>query len=224
MRMTISRFRLVGLASAALLAMPYAWAQDVELLVTHSEVSSGADGVRRSTEFSERMSRSRDNIWISRVLPSGSRSGHEQAKADRQHKHLDVSTASRWITHGADGTVQVRIVPNDERVVVNVGKTDYGNIGFDGSWTAAWNLIDPALLTRMKAGRVAGGLTTYTLLETGRNLKVVWNGKLQIPAMIESTDRSSRRQTVVQVLDRSAARPWDKLRGLPQKDYSDYLD
>ena len=55
-------------------------------------------------------------------------------------------------------------------------------------------------------------------------LKVVWNTKLQLPMRVESTDATSRRQTVVQVLGAPASRPWDKLQGFTQKDYSDYLD
>ena len=224
MHKMISRFLRVGLTGAALLALPHAWAQDAELLVRHSEVSSGPDGVRRSTEFSERVSRSGDNIWISRVLPAGSHSELEHAKARKQHKHLDVSTASRWITRGTDGAVLMRIVPNADKVVVNVGKTDYGNVGFDGSWAAAWHLMDPTVLSRMTAGRVVGDLTTYTLRDKDRKVKVVWNGRLQLPVLVETASGSSRRQTVVEVIGPSATRPWEKLKAFAQKDYSDYLD
>ena len=92
------------------------------------------------------------------------------------------------------------------------------------SWAAAWSLIDPATLKRMKAGPVAGDLITYTLAEKGRLLKVVWNTKLEIPMRVESSDAGSRRETVVQVVGGPASRPWDKLQGFTQKDYSDYLD
>nr|WP_060985548.1 hypothetical protein [uncultured Acidovorax sp.] len=212
------------LASAALLAMSHAWAQDVELLVRHSQVSTGLDGVKRSTEFSERVIRRSDSIWVSRVLPTASPEHHEHAATSKQHKHLDVTTASRWITRAADGTLTVRIVPNDEKVVVTVGKADYGNIGFDGSWAAAYNLIDPAVLERMQTGGVTGDLTTYTRRQKDRDVTVLWNRKLQIPVLVETVDGSSSRKTVVQVLSRSAARPWDKFLAAPQKDYSDYLD
>lgn len=224
MRMMISQFVRAGLASAALSALPHAWAQDAEFLVRHSEVSSGADGVRRSSEFSERVSRNGNNIWISRVLPAGTHAEHEHANAGKQHKHLDVSTASRWITRGADGIVLMRIVPSADEVVVNVGKTDYGNVGFDGSWAAAWHLMDPAVLSRMTAGRVVGDLTTYTLRDKNRDVKVVWNSKLQVPVLVETASGRSRRETVVKVLGPSAIRPWNKLKAFAQKDYSDYLD
>ena len=224
MRRAVIQTLRAGLASLALLALPQAHAQTVDLLVKHSAASQGADGIKRSTEFSERVTRTPDSVWISRVLPTGLHSGHDHAKGGEAHRHLDLSTASRWITRAPNGDIALRLVPNDEKVLVTVTKTDYGNVGFDGSWAAAWSLIDPATLKRMKAGPVAGDLTTYTLAEKGRMLKVVWNTKLQIPLRVESSDAGSRRQTVVQVLGAEASRPWDKLQGFTQKDYSDYLD
>ena len=213
-----------GLIGLPLLALPHVHAQTVDLLIKHSAVSLGADGIKRSTEFSERLTRTPDSVWISRVLPTGAHSGHDHAKGGEAHKHLDVSTASRWITRTANGDIALRLVPNDEKVLVTVTKTDYGNVGFDGSWAAAWSLIDPATLKRMKAGPVAGELATYTLAEGNRWLKVVWNTKLQLPMRVESSDASSRRETVVQVLGGPASRPWEKLQDFTQKDYSDYLD
>lgn len=224
MRRAVIRTLRAGLAGLALLALPHAYAQTVDLLVKHLAVSLGADGIKRSTEFSERFTRTQDSVWISRVLPTGAHSGHDHAKGGDAHKHLDVSTASRWITRAANGDIGLRLVPNDEKVLVTVTKTDYGNVGFDGSWPAAWSLIDPATLKRMKAGPVAGDLVTYTLAEKDRILKVVWNTKLQLPMRVESSDASSHRQTIVQVLGAPASRPWDRLQGFTQKDYSDYLD
>ena len=224
MRHTVTRTFCAALASLVLLALPQAHAQSVDLLVKHFATSQGADGIQRSTEFSERLTRTPDNVWISRVLPPGAHSGHDHAKGGDAHKHLDVSTASRWITRAPNGDVALRLVPKDENVLVTVTSTDYGNVGFDGSWAAAWSLIDPDTLKRMKAGPVAGDLTTYTLVEKDRMLKVVWNAKLQIPMRVESSDASSHRQTVVRVLGAEASRPWDKLQGFTQKDYSDYLD
>ena len=214
---------LVGLAGLAI-TVSMAHAQNLELLVKHSSASNGADGVKRSTEFSERITRTADTVWVSRVLPANTHSNHDHAKGGHEHKHLDVATSTRWITRDASGVMKVRLVPNDQKVLVSVTKTDFGNIGFDGSWAAAWSLIDPATLKRMKAGPVSGDLTTYTLVEKDRNLKVIWNAKLQIPTLVQSFDKTSRRETLVQVVGTPAVMAWDKLQGYATKDYSDYLD
>jgi hypothetical protein len=211
-------------AVASLFALCNAHASDVVLVVKHTVISNGADGIKRTTEFSERITRSSDNLWVSRVLPEGGHSEQEHAKSGKEHKHLAVSTAARWITRDASGAVQMRLVPHDEKLVVNVSKSDYDNVGFDGSWTAAWSLMDPTSLKRMQIGSVAGDLTTYTLTDKARKVKVVWNSKLQVPALVESMDKSSQRKTVVEVLSTKTERPWDRLQGYAQKDYSDYLD
>ena len=224
MHTAMQKSSMAVLAVAALLAGTAACAQEVELLVKHIAVSYGPDGVKRSTEFSERVLRAKDILWISRVLPKELHSDHDHAKGGKEHKHIDVTTASRWISREASGAVQMRLVPNDEKVVVAVSKTDYGNVGFDGSWAAAWSLVDPATLKRMKPVGVAGDLTTYVQTVQDGSVKVVWNSKLQMPVSVESKDRTSRRQTLVQVVSSSPARPWEKLQGFTQKDYSDYLD
>jgi hypothetical protein len=224
MRRAMHQTLKLTLAGVSLLAASWACAQDVELLVKHTTVSSGADGVQRSTEYAERISRSNDHIWVSRMVPTKAHSDHDHAKDGKAHKHLDVSTASRWISKDALGNAQISLVPSGQKVLVNISKSDWENVGFDGSWDAAWGLIDPARLKRMKTATVAGDLTTYILAEKGRSMKVVWNTKLRVPVLVESSDASSRRQTAVQVLQVALSRPWEQSRNFEKRDYSDYLD
>ena len=129
MRSAMQKPFIAGLVVVALQASAAACAQDLELLVKHTAVSYGPDGVKRSTEFSERVSRAKDSLWISRVLPKELHSDHEHAKGGKEHKHLDVTTASRWISRDASGAVQMRLVPNDERVVVAVSTRQTINQG-----------------------------------------------------------------------------------------------
>lgn len=229
-----------GLASALACCVGFVYAQasaqvntpqqapDLTLLVTHTAVANGVDGIKRTSEFSERITRSTGNVWIARVLPAAAHAEHAHGKAggklEKDHKHLDVSTASRWLARDATGALQMRLVPNDEKVIVQVSQTDYGNIGFDGSWSASWSLIDPAKLKQMKAGPTIGDLTSYTKAEKGGQIKVVWNNQLQIPVSVVSSDGTSRRETMVQSTGAPSTKPWEKLQGYTFKDYSDYLD
>lgn len=224
MRFAMNEGLRLVLACVALLAAQRTLAQDVELLIKHKSVAKGADGITRTSEFSERMSRARDNLWVSRVLPADSHAAAEHAKGGKAHKHLDVATASRWITRDATGNAQLKLVPVHGKVVVTIAKADFDSVGFDGSWDAAWSLIDAGTLKRMKPGSTSDDLTTYTLVEKDRSMKVVWNSRLQLPALVESTDRNSQRRAVVQVLQTRPARPWDGVQGFSQKEYADYLD
>ena len=212
------------LAACALAAALPALAQDADLLVRHTIVSAGADGVKRTTEFSERVVRRQDQVWVERIVPAGWHSAAEHAAGDHGHKHLDVAAAARWIRRdAATGKPALRLASAEDKVLVDVAPTDYGNVGFDGSWMAAYHLIDPASLKGLQDTGTRGDLTTYVSREPGRTLKVVWNRKLQLPVSVESSQGPSSRKTVVQVQPTRAV-PWDATAAYQKKDYSDYLD
>jgi hypothetical protein len=210
------------LAAALLACALPALAQDADLLVRHTIVSAVSDGIKRTVEFSERVVRRQEQVWIERVVPAGWHSAHEHAAGDKGHKHLDVAAAARWLQRGKDGKPALQLASAEDKVLVDVAPTDYGNVGFDGSWTAAYHLIDPASLKPLKATGTAGDLVTYVSQEPGRTLKVVWNQRLQYPVLVESSQGPSSRKTVVQ--PQAATPPWNVAKGYQKKDYSDYLD
>jgi hypothetical protein len=214
-------------ACALLLAgasAPPACAQDADLLVKHIAVSAGADGVKRTVEFAERMVRRQDQVWVERVVPAGWHTADDHGKAEQSHKHLDTAAAARWVTRSPDGTVGVRLASREDKVVVDVTRSDFENVGFDGSWTATYYLIDPAALRRMKIVSAQGDLITYTSTEANRQLKVVWNDKLKLPLLVESRSGASSKRTSVEVAALTKSLPWDGVKGYARKDYSDYLD
>jgi hypothetical protein len=208
---------------ACCMALPAA-AQNVDLLVTHTTIAAGADGIKRSTEFSERMVRRDNQVWIERVVPQGWHLAIDPAHADKEHKHLDVAVAARLITHDDAGKLRVRLASRQDKVLVDVDKTDFANIDFDGSWLAAYHLIDPAALKGMKPGGTKGDLTTYLSADKARQLKVVWNDKLNVPVLVESVSGASSKKTVVEIKPPARALPWQVTQQYTRKDYSDYLD
>jgi hypothetical protein len=214
-------------ACAALLAGAWtlpAAAQDADVLVKHTAISAGQDGVKRTSEFAERIVRRQDQVWIERVVPAGWHTADDHSKADKSHKHLDTAAAARWITRGVDGTAGVRLASREDKVLVEVAKTDFENVGFDGSWAAAYYLIDPAALKRMKVTATQGDLTTYTSADTNRQLKIIWNDKLKLPVLVESRSGASSKRTTVEVSAQAKTLPWDGIKSYARKDYSDYLD
>lgn len=208
---------------AGVFALPVA-AQDADLLVRHFAVSAGADGVKRTAEFAEHMVRRQDQVWVERVMPTGWHSADDHGKLGQSHKHLDTAAAARWVTRVADGSATVRLASREDKVLVDVSRTDFDNVGFDGSWAAAYYLIDPAALKQMKPVSTDGDLVTYTQSDATRQLKVVWNKKLQLPLLVESRSGASSKRTTVEVAAMVNSVPWDGLKGYTRKDYSDYLD
>jgi hypothetical protein len=199
-------------------------AQDVDLLVTHTTIAAGADGIKRSTEFSERMVRRDNQVWIERVVPQGWHSADDHAHADKEHKHLDIAVAARWIVHDDAGKLRMRLASKEDKVLVDVDRTDFANIGFDGSWLAAYHLMDPTALKGMKLAGKKGDLTTYLSADKARHLKVVWNDKLNIPILVESVSGASSKKTVVEIKPPAKVLPWQVTQHYTHKDYSDYLD
>jgi hypothetical protein len=105
-----------------------------------------------------------------------------------------------------------------------VDKTDFANIDFDGSWFAAYYLIDPKALKDMKSAAKKGDLTTYMSADKARQLRVVWNDRLKIPVLVESISGASSKRTVVQIQAPATTLPWQATQRYTRKDYSDYLD
>lgn len=208
-------------------------APDVSLQVTHYSVSMGIDGIKRSTEFSERVLRRGETMWVERVMPAHA---HPETTAQdpkavkvvaKEHAHPDLTTATRWIERGADGKTRLRLVAAHDQVVVSIAPTEYGTVGFDGSWLAAYHLMDPALLKKLKASNTtAQGQWFESTTPGAPQVRVLWDAKLEVPLQVvtRSADGASSRTTTVRVLQGAEKAPWQATTTFATKDYSDFLD
>jgi hypothetical protein len=202
-------------------------APDVSLEVTHQSNILGADGIKRSSVFSERIVRQGDTVWIERVMPAGAHHEDEHAKAKagtaKDHKHADLSAATRWIQRLPDGKLKFRLVAIHDKVVVNVSPAEYGTVGFDGAWLTAYHLIDPAVLKTMKASESTPQGQWYESAKKGNKVRVLWDTKREIPLQVISQGPNGSRSTTVKDLA-TIKNPWDATSQFPRKDYSDFLD
>lgn len=205
-----------------------AQADDLALKIDHESTSLSADGVTRITRFSERLVRRDQQSWLSRIIPPGAHEEAEHQGAGKSHKHMDVNAASRWVVKGADGKLRVRIVNSHEKLVVDVPVTDYGNIGFDGRWSTANQLIDPMQLQRMKpSSRLApAGARWYEGGNRDSRVWLLWDEKVQYPRRIESTNARGTQSSLMVVTRESMPDrlPWSGLESYAQKEYADLLD
>lgn len=215
----------------SLLAMGAAQAApDVTLEVTHQSSALGADGIKRSSVFTERVVRQGDAVWIERVVPPGAHLDDDHAKAKmgaaKDHKHADLSAATRWIQRLPDGKLKFRLVAMHDKVVVDIAPAEYATVGFDGSWLAAYHLIDPAVLKKMKAGETTPQGQWYEDAKGANKIRVLWDEKRAMPLQVVSQSDQGRatRTTTVRVMDAMTKNPWNMTQKFSQKDYSDFLD
>ncbi|MEY5099715.1 MAG: hypothetical protein RJA36_2434 [Pseudomonadota bacterium] len=205
-----------------------AMAQDLALQIEHESVSLSADGVTRSTRFAERLIRRGQQSWIARILPAGAHEQAEHHSGGKGHKHMDTAAAARWVVRDDNGRLQVRLVDTREKMVVDVASTDYANIGFDGRWTTASQLLDPEQVRRMQPIQrsAPAGCRWYEGKSSEARVQVLWDERAGFPRRIESANHSgSQRSTLVARQEAMPATlPWTTLKGYVQKEYSDLLD
>jgi len=203
-------------------------AQDLALKIDNETTTLQPDGVTRITRFSERLVRRDYQSWVARILPVGAHEEDDHKAADKNHKHMDVSAAARWVTRGEDGKLRVRVVNAHEKMVVDVSPVDYVNIGFDGKWSSASQLLDAEQIRRMKASARSAPVGTRWVEGGTRDVRVqvLWDEQAQYPRRIESSNlRGTYVSTMVVTRETMPARmPWTQVGGYQQKEYSDLLD
>lgn len=203
-------------------------APDISLEVSHKIVALTPDGTKRTAEFTETVDRQASTVWVARVIPPGfHREDEHKAGNAKSHKHADLSAATRWITLDKDGKVKLKLVAPHDKVIVDVAQAEFSTVGFDGSWAAAYHLIDPVVLKKLEPAEKQGDLQWYqTKGNKTPDLRILWNSVLEIPMKVEfrNPQGTSMRSTTVKVLAQTTKSPWSNLKGFNQKDYSDFLD
>lgn len=203
-------------------------ADDLAVRVQHDITVLGADGVTRITRFGERLVRQGNNSWVVRIVPAGAHGEAEHAHGGKAHKHMDLAAAARWVSREADGKLRVRLINSHEKMVVEVPAADYGNIGFDGKWATASNLLDPEQLKRMKpiSRSAPQGARWYEGSTASARVQVLWDATARYPMRIESRNASGSSHSTMEVNREPMPRvlPWTQLEGYARKDYSDLLD
>ena len=210
-----------------LLATP-ALADDLAVRVEHEITTLSADGVTRVTRFGERLVRRDTQSWVARILPAGAHAEADHKHAGKGHKHMDLASAARWVEQGADGKLRVRVVDTHEKVIVEITPVDYGNIGFDGKWSTASQLLDPEQIKRMKPSTrsAPAGARWYEGGSPQARVQVLWDEKAHYPRRIESANAAGTNQSTLVATREAmpAAMPWTRLAGYEKKDYADLLD
>lgn len=212
---------LLAACAASAQAAPDAPALDLKLAY-YSRVRT-PEGVTREARYEEQMLRRPDHVWVARVLPAAA------AAPEGGHGHFNPVLLPRHVVNQG-GRLRLEYVDRKAREVIAIPPAEYANVGFDGSWTQAWYLLDPArVLTLPLSRRVSPvpGAQWREQEKAGRFERVLWDGARQVALVIESGDSAGNvlHRIEVSVLPRLEQRlPWLGLAGYAQKEYADFLD
>lgn len=216
------------LALIAQLAFAQAHAKDLALKIDYDSTAIGADGVTRTTRYSDKLIRRDNDSWFARVLPAHAHDEDEHAKGGKGHKHLDTTAAARWVTRQDDGKLQVRLVNTHEKMVVDIPKAEYSNIGFDGEWSTVSQLISTEQIKRMKvlSAPAPAGSRWYESRRGNLTVKVLWDERQEFPRKIESVAANGLYRSSVTATPQAmpATLPWSELKSFVRKEYTDFLD
>ncbi|WP_200379221.1 hypothetical protein, partial [Rubrivivax gelatinosus] len=217
-------------AEAAPQRPPEDKAPGLSLRLTHTSLSIGSDGVTRQTRYQDRMVRRANVVWLERELPPAlaeheAHAGPEHTGPHAGHAHDEARGAPLLLRRVGD-EVQVQSVLRERRRVIDVEPAHQGNVGYGGSWAAAYWLIDPAALARMERLGRSGGVEHYRLRNGERTTLVDWDVRGQYARRIEQHDAHglSRQLLTAEIIPTPAPLPWDALAGYGRGDYSDLLD
>lgn len=199
---------------------------ELSALIRYTQRVHTPDGMTKETRFQEQLVRTRNQVWQARVLPAAQAHAHEE---DEAHGHLhpgDLATAARHLTRQPDGSLTLAFVKPEDHVIIAADPRDYPEVGFDGSWEAAFHLVDPASLKAMTRRPGPRGATWYEQKGPRQFLRVLWDARHQLPLCIESGTHDGTRFTRTEVLPRPlpARLPWAETVGFAKKDYVDLLD
>lgn len=227
-----TRFIGAALALCALSGTAGAAATDFDAVVSYETRQVMASGITRVDSWQERLVRRGNQVWSERVMPVASHPGHEPDSAAEHigHRHFNADTSARWLSLTPDGTVEVRFVDRENKVVVAVPRAEHSTVGFDGRFDAAASIVPPAAVQAMKpSGTSSASGRWLTQRSDGWTHRVLWSPSKQLALKVESQrdDGSVRRVVNVKLLPDVAVRPagpWEALAGYAQKRYDDFMD
>ncbi|MFT3801422.1 MAG: hypothetical protein QM766_09410 [Burkholderiaceae bacterium] len=213
----------------------------LHLSIRYASFSIGRDGVERETRYANRMLRTADTVWIEREWPAALResaehghshaneaaAGHGTNGAGHRHAHDETLNAPLLLQRDADGRVDVQSVLRDRRRVIHVDLAHHGNVGYGGSWPAAWSLIDPRALDGMtRIGTARNGVQRYESREAERTTRIDWDvaGRYARQISVRDAHGTSWRTMTATPRPMPAELPWQALGAYSQGDYSDLLD
>lgn len=207
-------------------------APEADLRITYHTMSIGSDGVRRDSEYTNRVFRRPGQLWVERELPEAllhSQShGHEHPHGPHAgHAHDDARGAPLFIQRAPDGQLKVEVILAKLKRVISVDEAHHANVGFGGSFDNTYWIVPPSALEKMeRVGKPQGGVQRYRSVAGELTTLVDWDLSGQYARRVERNDGHGIERVVISAkrLPLPLAQPWKTIEGYERGDYSDLLD
>jgi hypothetical protein len=226
------KYLIPVLMMAGCTALSAAAAPDVAALVTYETRVVTSEGVTKSTQFQESWLRTANRVWSERLVPQNAQPEAVktmQPKGHEGHNHdMNFALAAKSIEREANGEVKLNLVRMKMQQIIAMGKTDFREIGFDGSWDNAVYMIDRQQLKQMKKRTTPApaGEVWLEMRKNGMYTMVLWSEKLQLPKVIETGNEGGGSWSRVSIEPKPMPKsmPWLSTAGFRKRDYMDLLD
>lgn len=198
------------------------------LTLSHDTQALSQDGVYRTEHFQEQYIRTDNTVWVARILPAGLHNQHDHNAGSDAHKDLDVATATRYISKDGKGVVSLKLIETHDHDVVDIPKTEYEAVGFDGNWANAYYLVDPTRIKTFKplSQPAPQGAKWYENKNAQSYVRVLWSEQQKYPLLVESGSQDGHMKRIMKTTPAAipAQLPWQQLANYHKKEYTDFLD
>ncbi|KMN30676.1 MULTISPECIES: hypothetical protein [Chromobacterium] len=208
-------------------ALHAAAAPDLVATLRYETVTIGNDGVEKTIRYQEKLTRQGKHVWRERLNARAGGHGHEHGAEDG-HDHIDYPAANRHVWLDAKGQPRLEFAVPQQGLLVQVGQREWSDVGFDGSWTQASQIVDIAKLKGFTVSPGADGSRWYRKTANGHSKQLQWSTRWAMPLQVESRSQDGRYRESIRVEIRPLAAgqplPWAQTGRLRAKDYMDTLD
>ena len=224
----IRKLLCVGLLTFGTLTYSASAQENSSYKIEHYTMSVGRDGIKRETSYSENLYRQGSELIYVRNVPA-SFSKKKDSHAHHDERHFDSSLTPQLVTLKKNGEVAFAFLDIDNKTRIEVSKTEFNSVGFSGSWSGSYSLVDPAIFKSMvkKGAGQPSNTVWYEQVSDKGITRILWDEKNKIALEVElsSKDGLMKKRSTAKLINLNDKNPlFTAANNLNMKVIADYRD